>query len=169
MSAVITRSIPPRRLVDGINPLVRALARSRLHATVDGALLLLHVTGRRSGRSLDIPVGFAALDDERLVVVTQHTWRANLRGGADLEVTRNGRRERMRASLDEDPATVAATLRTLVERIGPRGARQRLGLRITGGELPSAAELETAVREYDLATVTLSPLGVTARPDRIEG
>jgi hypothetical protein len=157
MSEVITRSVPPRRLVDGINPLVRALARSRLHGTVDGALLLLHVTGRRTGRRLDIPVGYVPLDDERLVVVTEHTWRANLRGGADLDVTRHGRRERMHASLDEDPAAVAATLHILVGRIGPRATRQRLGLRITGAGVPSPAELERAVREYDLATITLTP------------
>jgi hypothetical protein len=156
MSTTITRSIPPQRLVTGVNPAVRALIRSRLHGAVDASLLMLHVDGRRTGRRYDIPVGFVKLDD-RLVVVTQHAWRANLRGGADLDVTHDGRRERMHARLDEEPGVVAATLGTVIERIGARRARQQLGLRITPPEPPTLAELEAAVREFDLATVTLTP------------
>jgi hypothetical protein len=154
MSTAITRSVPPQRLVSGVNPVVRALIRSRLHATVDETLVMLHVTGRMTGRRYDIPVGYVRMDD-RLVVVTQHLWRANLRGGADLDVTHHGRRELMHAELEEDPHAVAETLRAVIERINLRAARQRLGLRIPAGRIPTLAELEAAVREFDLATVTL--------------
>jgi hypothetical protein len=157
MSDVITPSVPPQRLIDGINPLVRALVRSPLHAAVDGSLLLLHVTGHRTGRHLDIPVGYVPLGNG-LVVVTRHTWRANLRGGADLDVTHHGRRERRHATLDENPGTVAVTLRALVDRIGIRAARQRLGLRITVDRVPTDAEFEAYVRETGLATITLTPV-----------
>ncbi|HSP20122.1 MAG TPA: hypothetical protein VLQ79_11440 [Myxococcaceae bacterium] len=62
----------------------------------------------------------------------------------------------MHADLDEQAASVAATLHAVIERIGPKAARSRLGLTVAGGGVPSVGELEDAVREYDLATVTLT-------------
>lgn len=154
MSTTITRSIPPQRLVDGVNPVVRALLGSRLHGLVDESLLILHVVGHRTGKRYDIPVGYVRTD-AGLVVVTQHRWRVNLRGGADVDVTHGGLRQRMHAELDEDPGRVATVLAPVIERIGPRGARRQLGLRWADGRTPSLAELETAVREFDLAAITL--------------
>ena len=92
MSTAVSRRIPPQWIINAINPLVRAMARSRLHPMMDDAVLVLHVVGRRTGRRYDIPVGYLAVDG-RLVVVTQHAWRANLRGGISVEVTHAGRRE----------------------------------------------------------------------------
>src|SRR3954470_7610980 len=114
MTAAISRSIPPQRLVNLMNPLVRALLRSPVHAAMDRAVLILHVIGRRTGHRYDIPVSYVQLDG-RFVVVTQHTWRANLPGGAAIQVTQ---------------------------------ARQRT---------PTLTELEQAVRDYQLATITLNP------------
>jgi hypothetical protein len=156
MSTVITRSLPPQRLVDAANPMVRALIRSRWHGVADGTLLMLHVTGRRTGRRYDIPAGYVPLGD-RMVVVTEHTWRANLRDVAELDVTHHGRHERMHAALDENPVTVATTLRELIDGIGLRATRQRLGLRMTTSRMPTAGELEAAARDFDLATITLTP------------
>jgi hypothetical protein len=161
MSTAVSRSIPAQRLVNLVNPGVRALLRSPLHAVVDKALLMLHVVGGKTGRRYDIPVGYVALDG-RFVVVTQHAWRANLRGVACVDVTRAGRRRSMSAHLDEDRSSVAATLRDVIERIGWEAARRRLGLTITVHRTPTHAELEEAVQEYDLATITLTP----ERPER---
>jgi hypothetical protein len=155
MTTAVSRSTPPQRLVTAANPVVRAVLRSPLHATVDGALLMLHVTGRRTGRRYDIPVGYVELDG-RFVVVTQHSWRANLRGVHDLEVTHARRRRTMRVDLDEQPRSVAATLRRVVEGTGWQAARRRVGLTVTVRRTPTVAELEEAVREYDLATITLA-------------
>jgi F420H(2)-dependent quinone reductase len=155
MTAAVSRSIPPQRLINMMNPLVRAFLRSPLHAAVDNALLILHLTGRRTGRRYDIPVGYVELDG-RFVVVTQHTWRSNLRGGADVEVTCAGHRRPMHADLDEEPGSVAATLHAIIERIGWQAARHQIGLTINVGRTPTSAELEQAVREYHLATVTLA-------------
>lgn len=157
-TTTISRRIPPQRLVTLANPLVRALARSPLHGLVDDALLVLHVVGRRTGRRYDVPVGYVPLDGE-LVVVTQHAWRVNLRGVAEVEVTHRAHRERRRVRLEEDPATVAATLHRLVVRHGPVQAQRRLGLVFPGGLEPSAAELEVAVREFGLAVLRVADTG----------
>lgn len=151
----VTRRIPPQRLVGLVNPLVRGLLASPLHGAVDPALLTLHLTGRRTGRRLDIPVGYADLDG-RLLVVTQHAWRVNLRGGRDIEITHGGRRRAVHAELDEEPPAVGRILRLLSERIGWRATRRLTGLATPDGHVPTLTELEDAARTYDLAVVTVT-------------
>jgi hypothetical protein len=155
MTSAVVRRIPPQGLVDVANPLVRMLARSRLHALVDGALLVLHVTGRRTGRRYDIPVGYLELDGS-IVVITQHRWRANLRGGVDLDVTFRGRRQVMHADLDEDPGSVALLCQNAVERLGWPAARRQLGIATADGHVPTLAELREAAQAFDLAIITLT-------------
>lgn len=41
-----------------MNPVVKALIRSRLHGLASGSLALITVTGRRSGREHTFPVGY---------------------------------------------------------------------------------------------------------------
>jgi hypothetical protein len=156
MTSTLVRRIPPQRMIDVANPAVRALAGSALHALVDRKLLVLHVIGRRSGRHLDIPVGYLRVD-EQVLVVTQHPWRANLRGGVEVEVTLQGRLSRMHADLDEDPGSVARICQLAVERRGWRAARRWLGLASRDGHQPTLAELQDAARAYDLAVITLRP------------
>lgn len=157
MTTAITHRIPPQRLINFFNPVVRAALESPLHAMVDGALVVLHVRGRRTGHVYDIPVGYLPLDGD-ILVVTQHAWRANLRGGADIDVTYHGLHRTMHAELDEDPASVARTFQGIVERHGPKKASRVLGLDFHLDGEPSLSELEAAVREFDMATVMLSPV-----------
>lgn len=118
--------------------------------------MVLHLTGRRSGRRYEVPVAHHDLDG-RLVVLTDSAWRVNLRGGADVEVTLRGERSPMRAELDEDPATVAAAYRALIDRIGWEKAQRRLGVAVHVGRAPTLGELEAAARETGLSVVTLTP------------
>ncbi|SDP48860.1 hypothetical protein SAMN04515671_4459 [Nakamurella panacisegetis] len=155
MSTAVDRRVPPQRLINAINPVVRGLLRSPLHGLLDRSVLVLHLRGRKTGRRYDIPVSYIDFDG-RLMVTTQHRWRINARGRTDIEVTHRGRRRTMRASLDEDCRSVATNLHRVIERIGWKAARRQLGLQITVGRTPTVAELETAVREFDLATLTLS-------------
>ena len=164
MTDTITHNVPPRRLINVVNPLVRLALRSPLHVVLDPALLTLHVTGRATGRRYDIPVGYVEMDG-RLVVVTQHRWRVNLRDGRDVEVTHRGRRTSMHAELDEDPASVAHTLHDVIDRIGWKAVRAQLGLEVNGHRTPTVAELEEAVREFGLATITLTAVGAVSQQD----
>ena len=87
--------------------------------------------------------------------MTQHAWRANLCGGTSVEVTNAGRREPMRAQLDEEVGAVVTTLQNVIERIGWQDARRTLGLATDAGRPPTSAELAEAVRDYHLAVITL--------------
>ncbi len=61
--------------VDGIlsrlNPLIAALLRSPLSRLFSSGLLLLTVTGRRSGRRYSIPVGYQRDGDDLVVIVSE--------------------------------------------------------------------------------------------------
>ena len=96
MASAVERKVPPSTLIKMSNPVLRVLLRSPLHGALDSSVLLLHVTGRKTGRRYDIPVNYADIDG-RLTVVTIAAWRINLRGGADVEVTLRGRRRSMHA------------------------------------------------------------------------
>jgi hypothetical protein len=61
--------------VDGIlsrlNPVVAGLLRSPLHPLLSRGLLLLTVTGRRSGRRYSIPLGYQEDGDDLVVMVSE--------------------------------------------------------------------------------------------------
>ena len=61
--------------VDGVlsrlNPLIAGLLRSPLHPLLSPGLLLLTVTGRRSGRRYTIPVGYQRDGDDVVVMVSE--------------------------------------------------------------------------------------------------
>jgi deazaflavin-dependent oxidoreductase (nitroreductase family) len=54
-----------------LNPLIAGLLRSPLHPLLSPGLLLLTVTGRRSGRRYSIPVGYQREGDNIVVMVSE--------------------------------------------------------------------------------------------------
>lgn len=105
--------------------------------------MLLHVTGRKSGRVYVVPVGRHELHGQ-LVVSAGGTWRSNFVGGADLELTLDGRRRRAHGELIDDPQEVAETFSDLLAQIGLRGATM-LGLKLNVKRPPTTDELRTAL------------------------
>ena len=156
MTSTVKRAVPPPALVKMGNPLVRMLLGSPLHGVLGDSFLVLHLTGRKTGRRYDIPVGYVDMEG-RLAVVTVARWRVNLRGGADVEVTRYGHRRPMHALLDEDPASVAVSYQAMIDRIGLTKAQRQLGISLPGGRAPTALELKDAAREYGWSFITLTP------------
>jgi hypothetical protein len=156
MTSTVKRSVPPPALVKLGNPLVRMLLGSPLYGMLDDSFLVLHLTGRKSGRRYDIPVGYVDMEG-RLAVVTVARWRVNLRGGADVEVTLRGRRRPMHALLEEDPAAVAVSYQAMIGRIGRKKAQRQLGISLPGGRVPTVLELNDAAREYGWSVIILTP------------
>jgi hypothetical protein len=156
MASAVERRVPPDAVIRMSNPVLRLLMNSPLHCVVDSSVLLLHVTGRKTGRRYDIPVNYADIDG-RLMVVTVAGWRANLRGGAEVEVTLRGCRRPMRAVLTEDPAAVAVSYQTLISRLGWDKAQRHLGISVRDGRPPTVLELKDAAREYGWSVITLTP------------
>ena len=155
MTSTVNRTVPPPALIRLGNPIVSVVLRSRLHGLLDSSVLLLHVTGRKTGHTYDIPVNYADVDG-RLTIVSVAPWRVNLRGGARVDVTWRGRRRRMHALLDEDPASVAVTYRTIIDRLGWPKAARHLGISVPGGHPPTVLDLKAAATDYGWSVITLT-------------
>jgi F420H(2)-dependent quinone reductase len=149
----VEERIPPARLLRIVNPILRGLLRSPLHRLLSKQVVLLTVTGRKSGRAYTIPVG-RHLEGGTLTVAARGTWRVNLRGGAQVLVTIDGREHSAHAELQEDPDQVAAAYLDLLRRNGTRGARQ-LGLKLNVDRLPTIEELKPAVAGRGFARISL--------------
>jgi hypothetical protein len=154
---VVERAIPPALVTRLGNPVLGwLLSGPRRAAKVGTSLLLLHVTGRRTGTVYSTPVAYHRWADGSLVVLTSSGWRVNLRGGpTPVELTLLGRRLPATAVLEEDPAAVAEVYAQLIDEVGLAKAGQRLGIRINVDRAPTHDELVDAVRREHLSVVRL--------------
>jgi deazaflavin-dependent oxidoreductase (nitroreductase family) len=78
-----------------INPIVKAVLRSRIHRLLSGSLVLLTYTGRRSGRHYTLPVMYAEKESDIIIFAGQpqeKSWWRNLLTAAPVEVMLRGRR-----------------------------------------------------------------------------
>jgi hypothetical protein len=145
---------PPRSVIRLINPIMRALLRSPLHRPLSKQFMLLTVTGRKTGRTYTVPVGRHELEGT-LVVYAAGSWRRNLRGGAPVRLTIDGRERTGYAELDENPDQVAQAYKSRLDTVGVANARQ-LGLKVNAGRSPTAQEIKPAVAQRGIATIRLS-------------
>lgn len=150
----VEENMPPAALLRVLNPVMKILLRSPLHRTVSSKLILLSVTGRRTGRTYTTPVGRHEFEG-LLLVSASGGWRHNLRGGAPVRVTIDGRTREGYAELDEDPQNVAATFGALLERVGLDRARD-LGLKVNVQRPPTIEEIQAALRRRAIARIRLS-------------
>ncbi len=85
------------------NVVMRRLLASPLHRLMSGKILVLAVTGRRSGKTYEIPVGYVQVGEAVLVGAGQRgTWLRNLRDGDVLPVLVRGRWRDYRVEVARD-------------------------------------------------------------------
>ncbi len=147
-------SRPPRQVLRFVNPVIRTLLRSPLHRPLSKQLMLLSVSGRRTGRTITVPVGRHESNGMLLVSVSGG-WRYNLRGGAPVRVTLDGSELEGYADIEEDPDQVAQTFKMLLDRLGPRGP-SLLGLKVNVQRSPTVEEVQPAVAQRWIARVRLT-------------
>ncbi len=152
----VQRAQPPKAPYAVVNRVMRwMLSAPRRARRMGGSLLLLHLTGRKTGRAIDVPVAYASVG-ERLLVLTTSGWRVNLRGRPDVEVTLRGRRVGARAELVEDPDAVAQVYGARIADVGHAKAGRRMGIRINVDRMPTHEELVEAARRDRLSVIYLT-------------
>jgi hypothetical protein len=141
MTTVVEWHQPPAPLVKTLNVVLRRVLPSPL--------------GRRTGQRYRFPVT-AHRDAEGLYALTPAGWKANFRGGADVDVTLAGRTTPMRGVLIEDETVVARTYLDRITELGLRRAGREIGLRFPAGRLPTLAEVTELARREHFGVVRLS-------------
>jgi hypothetical protein len=137
-----------------INPLARRLI---VRGVAGNQLLVLHYTGRRTGRQYDMPARYHIVNEVPLVL-TSGTWRYNFADGRDVEVTLRGRRRRARAVLVYDSDAIAALYERLIGQFGLKRAQRRFAFRVSVQRQPTRYELGEMVKRSGLAIVRIEPL-----------
>jgi len=141
-----------------INPLVTAILRSPFHWVLSSGLMLITVTGRRTGRRYTIPVGYQRDEDVLTILVSEapkKQWWRNLHDPAPVEVrvkgkTLSGIAELVATTSPEFEARAEETLRRL-----PWMGRV-FGVEYKKGEPLSDAQLATLGRNIAVVQVHLS-------------
>jgi hypothetical protein len=149
----VEQALAPTAMIKVVNPVLRWVLSSPVHGIASKGLMVLHVKGRRTGRVYDVPVGRHELDGQ-LLTFGGGAWRVNLRGGADLEVTIDGRRRRAHAVLEEDPDRVAEIFDRLLRRLGPKRAN-RVGLKVNVDRPPTLDEVRAGTAGRAIVLITL--------------
>jgi deazaflavin-dependent oxidoreductase (nitroreductase family) len=143
---------PPKAVLTLVKPIMVALLRSRLHRVASKNLMLLTVTGRKSGRSYTLPVTRHERPDQTLVVSAAGSWRHNLRGGGDVRVTLAGREHTAHATVEEDPLRAAEVFKGLLERAGARA----VGVKLNVDHAPTTDEIKPALAHRVIAYLKLA-------------
>ncbi|MCU1538338.1 MAG: hypothetical protein JWP82_2689 [Humibacillus sp.] len=150
----VETALAPAAMMKVVNPVLRTILGSPVHGIASKSLMVLHVTGRRTGRVYDIPVGRHELDGQ-LLTFGGGAWRVNLRGGADVGLTLDGRRRQAHAVLEEDPERVAAMFDRLLLGLG-RTRANRVALKVNVDRLPTHEEMLAATAGRSIVLLTLT-------------
>jgi hypothetical protein len=142
---------PPKIALRFVNPVLKAVLCSPLHRPLSRKLMLLTVTGRKSGRRCTVPVGRHQSPDGTFVLSAGGNWRHNLHGGADVAVTLDGRKRAAHAALEEDPQRAAEVFKTLLDRAGPRA----LGVKVNVDSPPTVDDIRPALADRGVAYLRL--------------
>ncbi|MBP3083573.1 nitroreductase/quinone reductase family protein [Mycolicibacterium fortuitum] len=157
---MIESSAPPvqlRLLVRAVTPLVKAVLRSPAHRCLSGTMMILTVTGRRTGRSYQIPISYVA-DGAVVTCITgiENTWWKNLRGGAEVTVLLQRKRFGGHAEASTGVANIPVIESFLSAR--PRDARFHHVRRSGPGQF-DADDLARAAQTRVVIRVQLWPEG----------
>jgi hypothetical protein len=128
---------PPPAVLRAMNVVMRPLLASRFGRRING-VMLLEFTGRRTGRTIEVPVNFHLVDGVPMAF-TDAPWRFNFEGGAPVRVTHRGQTYDTRGSLV--PMSPEEMGRAVRKSLDNGGSAQRMGIKTPRGHQPTAAEL----------------------------
>lgn len=127
--------------------------RSPFHGLLSNGMMLITVTGRRTGRKYTTPVGYYREGDCLWILTSRdRTWWKNLRRGAEVEMLL--RRETLRgiAEVVQDNSAVQARLRDYVRYI-PQAAKP-MGIRMENGK-PNADDIARTAKDRLFVKISL--------------
>jgi deazaflavin-dependent oxidoreductase (nitroreductase family) len=138
-----------------VNNIMGWVLKSPLHSLLSKGIMLVTVTGRRSGKAISAPVAYLR-DGKTLWVVSRREskWWRNLRGGADVRVLVAGQNLKGHGSVLEDEQTVAQRLfeNFKTDSRGARFARVKMD---TAGQ-PIFADCERAAKTMMVVRINLT-------------
>jgi hypothetical protein len=137
------------------NSFMKLLLRSPLHRMISESTLLLIVSGKKSGKKYTLPVNYVR-DDNTLYISSprNRTWWRNLRGGAPVTISLQGREVKGEGLVVEERSAQLENLKHLYH-IRPDFARY-LGSNVKPNGQPDVQELFRVANERVIVKVRLN-------------
>lgn len=136
------------------NPMIVWLLKSPLHGMISKGMILVTVTGRKSGKSISTPTNYLR-DGNTLWVISwrDRKWWRNLRGGAQVRALLAGKSVEGRGQVIEEEKAVAQSLFGYYRNIPQLAKHVQIGLDAAG--LPVAADCERAAHKMVMVRIDL--------------
>lgn len=115
------------------NDFMSWVLRSPFHGMLSNGMMLITITGRKTGKKYTTPVGYYR-EGEFLWVITSHdrTWWKNLRGGAEVGLLLKRKPVTAHAEVELDEKAVEARMYDYVKHV-PQAAKP-MGIRMENGK-----------------------------------
>ncbi|OBG14798.1 hypothetical protein A5765_10970 [Mycolicibacterium celeriflavum] len=155
-SQAVTISHPPAAVLRAVNPLIGRLLRTPLAGSLRKQMMVVNVTGRKSGQRYSIPLSAHRIDGN-LYALTSAPWKHNFRDGATADVLVDGRITTMRGELITDPGAVADLSHRCAQSYGVRRAQSMMGLKFRDNRIPTVEEFAELVRRERYVAVRFVP------------
>ena len=137
-----------------LNTVMRGILRSPLHPMMSGRILVIDVTGRKTGKLYRIPAGYVE-HDGAILIGTAGTWRRNLAANQTVTVLLRGRPRQATAEVITDEDRCGELYRPILAKNPVHGKYASIG--IEPGGSPNPADLRAALRR-GIAVVRLALL-----------
>jgi deazaflavin-dependent oxidoreductase (nitroreductase family) len=155
MTSPVSNPAAAPRYQKALDAVMRALLTSPLHLLLSRRLLVIAITGRRTGTVYRIPVGYVE-HDGHVIIGTGGRWYRNLVAGQEVPIVLRGRWRRARAEVFTDEARCAEFYRYLLAGNPVHG--KFVGIRAEDDGAPNQSDLRRAlaagVAVVRLATTT---------------
>ena len=136
------------------NPMMIWLLKSPLHGFVSMNMMLITVTGRKSGKQISTPTNYLR-DENTLRVISwrERKWWRNLRAGAKVRVLLAGKSMEGRGQVIEEEKSVAQSLFEYYKKVPQIAKYVQIGLDAAG--LPITADCERAAQKMVVIKIEL--------------
>lgn len=136
------------------NDFMAWLLRSPLHGLLSSGMMLITVTGRKTGKKYTTPVGYYREGDNLWVITSRdRTWWKNLRGGAEVGLLLKRKPVRAFAEPDLDEEAVEARMVEYLRHV-PQAAKP-MGIRMENGK-PNVEDIARTARDRLFVRLKLS-------------
>jgi deazaflavin-dependent oxidoreductase (nitroreductase family) len=136
------------------NPMMIWLLRSPFHGMVSKGIMLVTLTGRKSGKTISTPTNYLR-DGQTLWVISwrDRTWWRNLRDGASIRVLLAGKSVEGRGQVVEEDQAIAESLFAYFQKVPQYAKYSKIGLDEQGQ--PIFADCERAAQKLVMVRIDL--------------
>ena len=138
------------------NQVMSWILRSPLHGLISGSIMLIRLTGRKSGQIYTTPVNYLNIDGALYTTSQrQRKWWRNLRGGAAVTLRLRGQDQPAFSQVFEEAQEIVPVLATMLQR-NPQIARY-YGVRLDAARQAPAEELHQAAEKLVIIRSEVRP------------